>query len=105
MFVPFCSVQRRSTGSMLPGLGCIFKITRHVFRNGLRDDLVVHNRGVGAAIGDGHRRIVFGNGVQFRPGEINHDLPGVRTCWESRPMRVETTRFSESFTSASPISQ
>ncbi len=34
--VPFCNVQRRSTGSELPGLGCIFKMTRQVPPSGLR---------------------------------------------------------------------
>ena len=78
MLVPFCSVQRRSTGSVLPELGCIFKTTRQAFRFGDVKNLIVHNCRVGAAIGDGLRRIVFGNGVQPGPGKINHDLPASR---------------------------
>ena len=92
MLVPFCNVQRRSTGSVLPALGCIFKITRQVPSPVAAQDLVVHNRRVGAAIGNRLREIAFGNGVEFRPVEINHELPDIRDC--PNPAPCAWTRLS-----------
>ena len=77
MFVPFCSVQRKSTGSVLPGLGCIFKTTRQPLRNGLRKTKLSTMAGVGAAIGDGLPAARAGNGFQFRPHKIHDELPRV----------------------------
>ena len=78
MFVPFCRVQRKSTGAVLPGLGCIFKMTRQPLIKGLGRARLSTIAALGLQLAMAAGGLSVRHRRQFRPGKINDKLPGVR---------------------------